>query len=151
MTGNGHLRLLTSADEILATTDLVREVVPTPEWGDGTGVLVQSMTAEQRLAFEQAGRIEIRDERGRIDRYDIDPNWDGRVALVICSVVNEQGEPIFSAGSVTKLAAKNAAPLDRIADVARRLSRLRGGEDAEVLSAGLKAASAGSPSDSPAS
>lgn len=139
------LRLLTSAEDILGASDIEREEVPTPEWGEGTGVLVQSMSATQRLAYEQAGRLEIRDTKGRLDRFEVDPNWDGRVALVVCSVVNEEGEPIFSATHVERLADKNAAPLDRIADVARRLSRMRP-EDREEATDRLKATNGASPS-----
>lgn len=145
-TKNGRLRLFTRAEDILATTDIVREEVPTPEWGEGTGVLVQSMSATQRLAYEQAGRVAIRDRAGRLDRFEIDESWDGRVALVVCSVVDEQGEPVFSRDHVERLAAKNAAPLDRIADVARRLSRLRP-EDRDESSDRLKATNGASSSD----
>lgn len=139
------LRLLTRAEDILGAPDITREEVPTPEWGEGTGVLVQSMTADQRLAYEQAGRLAVRDGKGRLDHFDVDENWDGRVALVVCSVVNEAGEPVFSAEHVSRLAAKNAAPLDRIADVARRLSRLRP-EDREEANDRLKATNGASPS-----
>lgn len=141
------LRLLTRASEILEAEDIARETVPTPEWGEGTGVLVQAMNATQRFAFEQAGFIFARDARGNT-RVDFNQDHDRRLALVVCSVVDEAGNPVFSKGDVEALAEKNAAPLDRIADVARRLSRLRA-EDDEELGDRLKAASGGSPSASP--
>ena len=138
------LRLLTASD-ILSADDIVREEVPTPEWGEGTGVLVQSMTANQRYAFQQAG-MERHTEKG-VPTYEVREDWNSTVALVVCSVVDASGEPMFSARDIDRLAEKNSAPIDRIADVARRLSRLRA-EDREELSAGLKATNGSSPSDS---
>lgn len=138
------LRLLTRAEDILGADDTVREEVPTPEWGAGTGVLVQSMNATQRLAYEQAGRTIIREDNGAV-RSEVNTDWDYRLALVVCSVVNEAGDPVFSAAQFAALAEKNAAPLERIAEVARRLSRLRS-EDREELAAGLKVKGASSPS-----
>lgn len=135
------LRLLTAKD-ILEAEDLDREEVPTPEWGEGTGVLVQAMTAAQRLAWEQTGRINVVDAEGNVTRYAPNPNWDNRTALVICSVVDDKGEPVFTVDDLDRLQAKSAAPIDRIADVARRLSRIRP-EDASKGTARLKATTAG--------
>ncbi len=140
------LRILTAA-EILGAQDIVREEVPTPEWGDGTGVVVQSMTADQRFAYYQASSITKRDERG-IPRAEVRLDWNATVALIVCSVVNEQGEPVFSTDQVEQLGMKNSAVIERIGEVARRLSRLRP-QDQEALAAGLKAKNGASPSPSP--
>lgn len=139
----GGLRILTTPEEILGADDIVREVVPTPEWGEDTGVLVQSMTADQRFVYTQASSIVTRDERG-VPKVELRQDWNATVALVVCSVVNEDGEAILSAHD-ERLGAKNAAVIERIADVARRLSRLRA-EDREELSANLKAQNGVSPS-----
>lgn len=141
------LRLLTKAADILAISDIIREEVATPEWGEDTGVLVQAMTAAQRLVWVQSGRVAIRDERGQLVRMETSPDWDNTVTLVICSVVDEKGEPVFSVSQLEALQAKSSAPIERIADVARRLSRLRA-EDAEASSDSLKARNGGSPSGS---
>lgn len=141
------LRLLTKAADILATPDTLREEVPTPEWGEGTGVLVQSMTAAQRFVWLQSGRVAVRDERGQLLRMETNPDWDNTVALVICSVVDEEGQPVFDVAQLEALEAKRAAPIERIADVARRLSRLRP-EDAEASNANLKVRNGDSPSGS---
>lgn len=135
------LRLLTNPDDVLATDDIVREPVPTPEWGEGTGVLVQSMTANQRFAFMQAQYTVKTDSRGKVE-VDRHEDLNTNVLLVVCSVVNEQGEPVFSRDHVERLAQKNSAPIERIATVARRLSRLRA-EDQEVLGENLKATTNG--------
>lgn len=135
------LRLLTAKD-IIEAQDLDREEVPTPEWGEGTGVLVQAMTAAQRLAWEQTGRVNVLDAQGNVTRYAPNPNWDNRTALVICTTVDAEGEPLFTVDDLDRLQRKSAAPIDRIADVARRLSRIRP-EDASEGTARLKATTAG--------
>lgn len=144
----GGLRLLTRAEDILGKHPPAREEVPTPEWGEGTGVLVQAMTAAQRIAWQASGAVNVRDETGRIVRKDIDPDWDSTTTLVICSVVDEAGNPVFTLSQLEALEGESARPIERIADVARRLSGLRP-EDQQEGMARLKATPTGaSPSGS---
>ena len=83
------LRLLTRADEILGKSPTIRETVPTPEWGEGTGVLVQAMSAAQRIAWQQSGAIVVRETgTNRVLRKEVDPDWDSTTTLVIASVVD---------------------------------------------------------------
>ena len=143
------LRLLTRADEILGKHPPVRETVSTPEWGEGTGVLVQAMTAAQRIAWQHSGAITVRETgTNRVLRKEVDPDWDSTTTLVIATVVDEDGKLVFTFDQLAALEQENAAPIERIADVARRLSGMTV-LDAEEGMARLKATTNGeSPSDS---
>lgn len=144
----GKLRLLTRSEDILGKHPPLREEVATPEWGEGTGVIVQAMSAAQRIAWQQAGTINVVDQTGRVVRKDVDPNWDSTTTLVICSVVTEDGNPVFTMSQLEALQGELAKPIERIAEVARRLSTLRT-EDGEEGQARLKAMATGaSPSGS---
>ena len=108
---------LLTRDLILAAEDLPREKVEVPEWGGE--VWVRAMTAAERDRLEEAV-------------------LDGKAASVRALVaamcmVDERGERLFGDQDVEALARKNAQALDRVFQVARRLSRMRESdvEDAE--------------------
>ena len=112
-----------SRDDIRALDDSVRVPVEIPEWGGV--VYVRSMTALERDRFE-ASLIEMR--KGK-QRLNLD-NARARLAVMVC--VDEDGKPLFQPSDVGWLAAKNAAALDRIFEVASDLSRLSA-DDVEEL------------------
>lgn len=112
-----------SRDDIRALDDSVRVPVEIPEWGGV--VYVRSMTALERDRFE-ASLIEMR--KGK-QRLNLD-NARARLAVMVC--VDENGKPLFQQSDVGWLAAKNAAALDRIFEVASDLSRLSA-DDVEEL------------------
>jgi len=97
---------------ILATEDIKSQVVQVPEWGGA--VLVKGMTGTMR------------------DKWEISVSSDAkatttnaRAKLVVCSVVDDAGTPIFTDADIEALGNKSGAALTRVAEVAMRLSGLR--------------------------
>ena len=114
---------LLTRDEILQVQDLPTEQVHVPEWGGD--VLVRALTGAERDRFEQS----IVEQRGKSTRMNLQ---NIRAKLVALTVVDEQGNRIFKDEDVKWLGNKSAAALDRIFEVAQRLSGLRD-EDVEEL------------------
>lgn len=100
-------------DAILGADDLEARDVDVPEWG-GT-VRVTSLSGKDRDAFE-ASMTQIRGGKTSPNLANV------RAKLVARVVVDGDGERVFSDKDVIALGEKNAAPLDRIFDVARELS-----------------------------
>lgn len=103
-----------SKEDILATT-LPSETVDVPEWGGK--IILRGITATERDDYEQA-------------MVDMSPNgsvtakrrlYNVRASLVVRCIVNEQGEREFSDSDAEKLGAKDAAVINRLWDVCRRL------------------------------
>lgn len=114
---------LLSRDDILNAQDLPTERVAVPEWGGE--VLVRGLTAAERDAFE-ASIVKRRGQKTEMDLRNM------RARLVAMCVVDEQGNRLFSDQDVEALGRKSASALDRIFEVAQRLSGLRP-EDVEEL------------------
>lgn len=111
-------------DQVLSAADIQTEAVDVPEWG-GT-ILVRGLTGAQR------------DE---LERFSVDVKGNGRISLklanyraklVSLAAVDEDGQPLFTAADVEALGKKSGVALDRVAEVAARLSGLSSGnvEDA---------------------
>jgi len=110
-------------DAILKAQDLPTEEVEVPEWG---GVVrVRGLTGAERDAFEQS----IVEQRGKNTRMNL---RNIRAKLVALTVVDEEGNRVFSDEDAEALGKKSAAALDRVFAVAQRLSGLRP-EDVEEL------------------
>lgn len=130
---------LLSRDQILGAEDIGTEDVPVPEWG-GT-VRVRGLSGRERDAYE-AAMVQISANGAR--RVTMD---NIRAGLVARSVVDAEGNRLFSDEDVKALGEKSGAALDRVWDVARRLSGLSE-EDVEELAEGFgDAPSAASTSD----
>lgn len=110
-------------DAILKAQDLPTEVVEIPEWNGA--VIVRGLTGAERDAFEQS-IVETRGKNTRMNLRNI------RAKLVALTVVDEDGNRIFSDEDAEALGKKSAAALDRVFAVAQRLSGLRP-EDVEEL------------------
>ena len=110
-------------EQILSAQDFKTEEVEVPEW-DGK-VRVKSLTAKERDRFE-AGMIEGRGKDRKTNLENL------RARLVAKTVVDEQGNLLFSEKDVDALGEKNAAAIDTVFAVAQRLSKLRP-EDVEEL------------------
>lgn len=109
-----------SADDILNAVDTQTEEVECPEWG-GT-VLVKALSGTERDRFEAS-----------VSGNGSKPNLDNiRAKLAALSIVNQKGERVFKDSQVAQLGLKSAAALDRVFDVARRLSGLRK-EDVDTM------------------
>lgn len=100
---------------ILAAQDIEFEDVPVPEWG-GT-VRIYGLTGTERDRFE-AGVVEQRGARVRANLKNV------RARLVAMAMRDEDGKRLFSDAEVAALGEKSAKVLDRLFDVAARLSRL---------------------------
>jgi hypothetical protein len=108
-------------DLILAADDLTFEDHQVPEWGGAT-VRVQAMTGTDRDAFE-AKMVALK-KGGQNDAKAVElrlTNFRSKV-LVKCLHDPETGERVFEDNEAHKLGGKNAAVLDRLFDVAKRLS-----------------------------
>lgn len=106
-------KILGRADILAATQDLVTETVPVPEWGGS--VLVRSMTGADRDAFEATLVVE-KDGKRSADLTSM------RAKLVAMTVVDENGLRLFSAEDVPALNVRSATALERVFQVAQRLS-----------------------------
>jgi hypothetical protein len=114
---------LLSRDVILDADDLEYEDLEVKEWG-GT-VRVRALTGAERDAYEAS----MRQQRGK----DFVANFANiRAKLVVRSVVDSDGERIFADNDAPALGKKSAAALDRVFEVASRLSRLSD-EDVDEL------------------
>ena len=115
-------------EQILDAQDLQTEVVEVPEWGGS--VKVQGMTGRDRDAFE----AEIIERKGK----DFNVNMQNiRAKLVSLSLVNGDGQRVFTDKDVAALGKKSAVALDRIFTVAQKLSGISK-EDVEELAKNLE-------------
>lgn len=130
---------LLSKDAILTADDIKHEDVHVPEWG-GT-VRVVGLSGTERDSFEAAMVDARQTGKGR-------PSATLRLAnirakMLVKVLVNEDGQRLFGDGDVAALGRKSGAVLDRLWDVARRLS----GMDDDAVEQG-KEPSESDPSDS---
>lgn len=107
--------MLLSKDDILKAEDLEREEVEVPEWHGS--VLVRALTGTERDAYEAS----MVSQRGK----DVVRNMANiRAKLVARCCITEDGERMFTDQDANALGRKSAAALDRVFEVAARLSRL---------------------------
>jgi len=125
--------------QILEVQDLPVEDVHVPEWGGM--VRVRGLTGAERDRWELEGL------RLRGQRLEMNPGLDNfRARLVALCVIDEAGERLFSDRDVPRLSEKSGAVLDRLFDVARRLSGLTAADvdDLEKNSPGGQSGDSGS-------
>ena len=128
-------------DAILAAKSLRTEEVDVPEWG-GT-VLVRELSGRERDEWEASLAV----QRGKTMVPDV---ANIRAKLAARTIVGDDGEPVFTQQDVAALGELSAAALDRVFDVASRLSGLNP-EDVEAMTGNSGAApGGGSSSASPA-
>lgn len=102
-----------SASDIFSTEDNKLEKVDVPEWGGA--VYVQGLTGRQRDAFE-LGVMEYNQKGDNSGVQNI------RARLVAWCAVDEKGGRIFKDSDVARLGNKSAVALNRVFEVAQRLS-----------------------------
>ena len=107
----------TLRNQILAAADLPLETVAVPEWPCGK-VLMRGLSGTDRDAWE----ISLWEGQGGERRF-VSANM--RARLVVRCVVDEAGERVFSDADAEPLGQKSGAVLDRLYDVARRLSGMQ--------------------------
>lgn len=110
-------------DAILAADDIVTEEVQVPEWAGS--VYVRTLTGQERDHFEQA--VQEANVRGKVDIRGL------KVRLLVLTVCDEAGEPLFNDGDNVALNAKSGRAIDRLFQVAQRLSGLTAGDVDELL------------------
>ena len=127
-----------SRDDILKPRDLKVEEVDVPEWG---GIVrVRELTAEAMADYE-ASMVNV-DSKGKGT-----PDFSNRrVKLLVRAVVDEDGEQLFSLVDVPALGQMPAGVIERVADVAERLSGM--GDDAVEDAEGNSEAAPGGDSTS---
>jgi hypothetical protein len=102
-------------EQILSADDIKIEVVPVPAWGGD--VIVRGLTGRERDAYEATVmRIKGTDTQLILS--------NARAKLVAASIVDESGQRLFDDTDVVALGQKSAESLQRIYDVAARLSGL---------------------------
>lgn len=106
-------------EQILSYNDLVTEIVKVPEWGGGE-VIVRCLTGSERDELESLVIQEKSDDGDR--KVDLS---NFRARLVALSVIDEKGDRLFTIDDVIALSKKSAKALDRVFNVAERLSALR--------------------------
>jgi hypothetical protein len=128
---------LTKAD-ILAAEDLPRETVRVPEWGGE--VLVRGLTGAQRDEFEASVVV------GKGSNREVNIK-NLRAKLVSLSVVDEAGALLFTDKDIDALGKKSAVALQRVFEVAQRVSGLTSADVDELSKNSEGAQSDGSTSD----
>src|SRR5215472_6825818 len=113
-----------SRDDILKAEDGGTVEVDVPEWG-GT-VLVRGMTGRERDEFETSML-----ERGRGGRMVPNP-VNTRAKVIARCIVDDDGKRLFTAADVQALGDKSGAAIDRVFEVAARLSGMSD-EDREEM------------------
>lgn len=116
---------LLTREQILEAEDLLYEEVEVPEWGGS--VRVKGLTGTERDSFERTIITNI-DGRGPA-RTNLQ---NFRAKLVAWSVVDEEDKILFTQADVQALGQKSAQALQRVFDVAQRLSGLSP-EDVEEM------------------
>jgi len=108
-------------DAILKASALKTEEVKVPEWADPESgadtVLVRELRGRERDEWEASLAV----QRGRQMVPDV---ANMRAKLVARTVVGDDLEPVFSQRDVAALGELSAAALDRVFEVASRLSGL---------------------------
>lgn len=113
-----------SRDEILAADDLRAEDVKVPEWG---GVVrVRELTGTELDAY-QASMMSLRDGE------TIPEMGNMRAKLVTRTIVGDDGEPMFTELDIGRLGQKSGVALQRVYEVAARLSGLSAASEDEVV------------------
>lgn len=124
--GSGAMngKTLLTRDQVKSTTDkMVIEFVDVPEWGGTIGV--RGITGKERDAYESS----MLKGQGRKQRVVTD---NVRAKLVSLSACDAEGKQIFDPKDAEWLGSKSAAALQRVYEVAARLSRITD-EDIEEL------------------
>lgn len=118
---------------------LQQKRVAIPEWG-GT-VIVRELTGAERDRFEMS----VIETNKRGDRVFNSRNM--RAKLVALSVITANGDRMFADEDVATLGHQSAAALDRVYDVAARLSRISKQDEEELAKNSSDDRSGGLPTD----
>jgi len=130
---------LLTRDQILQAQDIQTEKVDVPEWGGS--VLVRGLDGKSRDQFEAEAVIRNGDE--------VQVNYENlRAKLIAKTVVDEEGNLIFSSADVEALGKKSGRALQRVFNVAQKLSGMTREDFKELVKNSEKIPGATSPSRS---
>lgn len=103
-------------EEILKANDLPTKIVPVPEWGKNAAVRIRGLTAKERDEFELTA---IKEDFSGVTKAGM---INFRAKLVALTVVDENGNNLFTLEDAEQLGKKSAQVLDRLFNEARTLS-----------------------------
>lgn len=113
-------------DELLKKKAAKRiEEVQVPEWGGS--VFVRELSAAERDAFETS-MVQL-DRKGKVQGHNL---ANVRARLAVFALCDEHGERMFGDGDAEALGELSASALQRVFEVAQRLSGISN-EDVEEL------------------
>lgn len=124
-------------EQILAAADAVFESVSVPEWGGE--VRVRSLTGWERDQYEAS--ITVQQGGGKIKMNLL----NARAKIAALTIVDEDGNRQFSDDDAIELGKKSSTALNRVFEVATRISGLTE-EDVQELGLGLEEGPADGPS-----
>jgi hypothetical protein len=104
-------------EAILAARDVTIERVEVPEWGGE--VYVRNLSGKSRDAFD-GSRVRVRSGNQVEMIHD-----NTRARLLSMTLCDEQGALLFSADDIEVLGEKDSGVLDRLFDIAQRISGMR--------------------------
>ena len=125
-------------EDILKVSDIKRELVPVPEWGGD--VYVKGMTGSERDKFESS-MITIKGKDRDVNLSNI------RAKLASLSICDENGKRLFTENDVQALSQKSASALQRVFEVAQKLSGISDTDISELTEEIKEDPFEGSPSD----
>jgi hypothetical protein len=98
-------------EQILKANDLKTIEIDVPEWGGS--VKVQTMTGSARQQFQEALNV----PKGKLPKNMME-------ALLVATLIDDKGGPLFSADDVAELAKKSSLAIQRVWEVAADLNGL---------------------------
>ena len=118
---------LLTREQILQAEDLRSETVEIPEWKGS--VIVRGLTGSGRGRFQNS----IMSQNGNIgsNKMTVDMK-DAEMRLVAYCVVDENGKRLFTEKDIKELGEKSGAAINRISEVAMRLSGFTPGDLQEL-------------------
>lgn len=128
-----------SRDAILGASDIVTETVDVPEWGGK--VNIRGLTGRELDDYQNSLRKIVKDQ------VVAQPN--SRAKLLVKTLVNDEGGRLFADKDVEALARRSGRVLDRLWDVAARLSGISEEEQEEIEGNSAGEESGSSSSSSP--
>lgn len=127
-------------DEILAVDDLDVREVKVPEWNQI--VWIKALSGKERDAYEQS-LVQLRGDEPI-------PNMGNlRAKLVARALADEDGKRVFTDQDINALGGKSAVVLDRLFDIAAKMSGLNRDDVDELAGNSGAVQSGGFTSDSP--
>jgi hypothetical protein len=121
----GYKTMALTKEQILSADDLKQELVEIPEWGGE--VLVRELRGRERDAFEE----------GSLDKQRNLKMANMRARLVAMSVIDDEGERLFTSKEALELGEKSASALNRLFEVCCRLSGITS-DDVDKLEGNLE-------------